>query len=312
MSTIDFPKMNTIPTHGGGDSCRPGMDHDWYDYSRIDQRPAPTGLPGLSFCPIVDLTAVEWERPEVPAPVRPPGGRGPDVYPDVPRMAHHEYGHRVGIFRLLDMLSAARMPFAVVIDALTVTHYPRLVEHIVPKAGEVIAGGLSGTRAITSLMSADEEADYVGMTLEILERGLGQRPAGWVSPELSNSFRTPQILAEAGVTYTCDWSNDEQPWAFSGEASGLWSFPMSWELSDVNNIVEKGRNDDSYARALVEAADVLRGHGPESPRVLGLHLHPWVAGHMFIADLIEASLTEIAQMDGVSVSTPSPVLAAFR
>ena len=204
------------------------------------------------------------------------------------------------------------MTFALAIDALTVAHYPRLVEHVVPKAGEIIAGGLSGSRAITSLMSMDEETDYVGMTLEILEQGLGLRPAGWVSPELSNSFRTPQILAEAGLSYTCDWSNDEQPWAFSSPASELWSFPMSWELSDVNNIVEKGRNDDSHARAIVEAADVLRSHGPKSPRVLGLPLHPWVSGHMFMADLVENSLIAVAGMEGVSLSTPSEVLKSFR
>lgn len=312
MSSSAPPIMNTIPTDGVGTACAPGMDHDWYAYSRIDRRPAPSGLPGLSFCPIVDLTAVEWERPSVPAPVRPPGGRGLDAYPDIPRMSHHEYGHRVGIFRLLDVLEAAGMPFAVVVDALTALHYPRLVEHVIPRASEVIAGGLSGTRAITSRMTVEEESDYVGMTLEILTSTLGQRPAGWVSPLLSNSFRTPQVLAEAGVEYTADWSNDEQPYPFTGAADGLWSFPMSWELSDVNNIIEKGRPDAAYADALVEAAEVLRAHGSESPRVLGVHLHPWVSGHMFMADLIERSLTAIAGMPGVVVTTPSPVLAAFR
>jgi peptidoglycan/xylan/chitin deacetylase (PgdA/CDA1 family) len=312
MSSVEPTVMNTIPTHGGVTTCAPGMDHGWYAYSRIDRRPVRAGLPSLTVCPIIDLTAVEWERPAVPAPVRPPGGRGLDPYPDIPRMSHHEYGHRVGIFRLLDVLEAAGMHFAVVVDALTVTHYPRLLEHVIPRSSEVIAGGLSGTRAITSSMSSEEEVDYVGMTLEILEENLGERPAGWVSPVLSNSFRTPWVLADAGIVYTADWSNDEQPYPFTGAADGLWSFPMSWELSDVNNIIEKGRPDHAYAAALTEAADVLRAHGPESPRVLGIHLHPWVSGHMYMADLIESSLTAICNMDGVVVSTPSPVLAAFR
>jgi hypothetical protein len=311
MADIELPPMNVVPVRGG-DRCMPGMDHDWYGYSRIDRRSAPEGLPALSFCPIVDLTAVEWERPDIPVPIKPPGGRGMEAFPDVPRMAHHEYGHRVGIFRLIDMLDAAGMPFSLNLDVLTLTHYPRLVELVVPKASEIIAGGLSGSRAVTSLMSEEEEVDYIGRTLEGFDRVLGERPRGWLSPERSNSFRTPQLLAQAGLEYTLDWASDDQPFPFEGRAEGLWSFPLSWELSDVNNIVVFGRPDDSYPSGIVEAAEVLQEHGPGGPRVLGLHLHPWVSGHMFMADIVEAALCRVAGLDRTDVTTPGPVLAAFR
>lgn len=33
-----------------------------------------------------------------------------------------------------------------------------------------------------------------------------------MGPELTETFNTPSLLAELGLTYTTDWTNDDQPY----------------------------------------------------------------------------------------------------
>ena len=306
----DVP-LNVIPPRGG-DRAEPGMDHPWFPFSGITSRPRPRGNPSaLSLSVVVDLTAVEWEAPGHEPIVRPPGGRGAAPFPDYPRMSHREYGHRTGIFRLLDHLDEVDVPIAVVIDVLTARHYPSLLEHLRPRTAEFLAGGMSASRPITSAMGEDEERDYVGTTLDELQRALGARPAGWAGPQQSQSARTPGILAELGVTYTTDWGNDEQPYAFRGEAEGLWSFPVSWELSDLSAMT-RDVADVTYAESIIEAATTMEADGTDQPRVLGLLLHPWISGQPYLTPLVRDALRRVVASDSVRAAAPAEVLAAFR
>jgi allantoinase len=303
--------MNVIPPDG--DRAQPGMDHDWYEFSPIVNRPRPpSDMPPLSVSVLIDLTAVEWEAPGREPVVQPPGGRGPAVFPDYPRMSHREYGHRTGIFRLLDVLESADIPPVVIIDALTVTHYPSLVSHLRDRVAEFVAGGLSASRPITSRMGDADERAYVATSLAYLEAELGARPAGWTSPQGSESARTPGILAEHGFGFTTDWVNDEQPYPFRGTGQALWAYPVSWELSDLNALVLRQVPDAVFAESIKDAARVLLADGRTQPRVLGLHLHPWISGQPHLADLLVDALGQVVAMDGVRAAKPSQVLADFR
>ena len=308
------PVMNVIPARGRTGGAEPGTDHDWFAWSPLPTRPraADATLAPLTLSVIVDLTAVEWEAPGNEPLIPPPGGRGAAAYPDYPRMSHREYGHRVGIFRLLDVCEAAGISPVVVVDVLTATHYPSLIAHLQGRTAEFVAGGMSATRPITGAMSDDEERHYVALTLERLQAELGTRPTGWASPQWSESARTPRILAEHGVDYTLDWGNDEQPYPFVGAADGLWAYPMVWELSDLHVLHGREIPDTQYADAIREAVDVLVEGGATQPRVLALQVHPWISGAPHVADILGDALKYVAHRPGVEVAAPSVSLERFR
>ena len=304
--------MNVIPVSGGGRAAV-GPDHGWFGWQPMSTRQRPgISLPPLTLSAVVDLTAVEWEPPGAEPIIRPTGGRGYAPFPDYPRMSQREYGHRAGIFRLLDVIEAAGISPIVVLDVLTATHYPSLLDRLRDRVAEFVAGGLSASRPVTSAMSEDEEQAYVGATLEQLGATLGTVPAGWMGPQWSESHRTPRVLAEHGIVYTMDWGNDEQPYAFTGAATGLWSYPLSWELSDLNLLVERSVPDTQYGAALTEAADVLVADGAVQPRVMGLHLHPWITGQPHMAQVLGDALGRITATTGVRTATPSAMLHQLR
>ncbi len=116
-------------------------------------------------------------------------------YPDYSRLTHREYGHRVGFFRLLEVLDKHGIAPTIAIDALTAEHYPYLVQHCRQRGCELMAHGVAATRMIHNDMSVQDEQTYIQTALDTIAEATGERPTGWLGPEYGESSRTPQLLA---------------------------------------------------------------------------------------------------------------------
>lgn len=304
------PPMNVL-TSAQPDLAWRGNDHHWFPWSPIHSRPAANWPNGArtAVSIVVNLSAVEWETGQALREPRPDGGRGLGAPPDVPRMSHREFGHRVGVFRLLDLFAQRDVPVAVVLDVMTAECYPALRDTILAQANEIICGGMSGSRPITSAMTQAEEADYIGQSLERLTQLTGVRPAGWLSPNRSESRRTPALLAAAGVEYVCDWANDEIPYPFQDSAEGLWAYPLSWELSDLATHFLRDMNPSTWADSTRRAFDTVHQDGG---RTFGLELAPWISGQAYRTSFVDMVTAHITGVDGVWVTTPRAVVDAYR
>lgn len=287
-----------------------GYDCHWYQWSPLPARPPvfwPDGA-RTAVCVVVHLGAVEWETEWATRP-QAVGGRGIAPAPDFPRMSNREFGHRVGVFRLLAILEELAIPAAAVVDVATAEHYPALMSRLLPFASEIIAGGLSASRPVTSRMSEDEERDYIAQTLHRLEVVVGSRPEGWIGPEHSESQRTPRLLDQAGVGYVADWANDELPYPMTGAGDRLWAFPLCWELSDLSAMFVRLVPPTVWSRSVRIAFDVMHAEGR---RLLALHLQPWVSGQAFRAPAVEAALRHIRDSGDVWFASPGQVVRHSR
>jgi allantoinase len=295
-------------------SARVRVSQPWYHWSPLPHRPSVTLPQGarVAVAFVIDLRAVEWELERKLVVVAPPGGRGMGPVPDLPRMSDREFGHRVGIFRLMKIFAALGVRPAAAVDVLTAEQYPALTARVVPGLGEILAGGLSANRPITSLMTQAEERHYIESTLKRLEDALGVRPVGWLGPEHSESFRTPALLADAGLGYVADWGNDELPYAMPGAGPNFWSFPLSWELSDLSAVHLRTVPPATYAASLSDAFEVLCNEAQPGARILAVHLHPWVAGRPSLAAALAPSLQGIVSDPRAWVATPAEIIAWIR
>jgi allantoinase len=287
---------------------RQGMDHDHYDWSPLNARRPVLAWPGgarVAVCVVVSLEHMEWSRPagayQVPNLA---GGYGQGPFPDVTAWSHREYGHRVGIFRVLDALDAHGVEPTIAMDALTAEHYPFLVRHCRGRGDEIIGHGVSVNRMITSRMSEDEERQYIRGAIDSLTRAFGAPPRGWLGPEYGESTRTPALLAEAGIQYVCDWVNDEQPYALRVPRGELYALPVSLPLDDVHALWDRRVDVDRYGRMIEETFDVLHRDGERGGRLLVLRLHPWLIGQPFRIGVLETALRHIVSREGVASSAP--------
>src|SRR5690242_16561795 len=177
------------------------------DYSAIAER-KPLALPEEARLVVwVIVNVEEWNINEtMPRTVlTPPAGGAP--MPDIPNWAWHEYGNRVGFWRLLEVFDDFRIPAVLAINGSAIARYAAIVEAARSRNWEFIGHGFSQKNM---QKVADERAD-IRKTSAAIREAAGAGPRGWLGPGLTETWQTPDLLAEEGYDYVCDWVLDDQP-----------------------------------------------------------------------------------------------------
>jgi allantoinase len=283
---------------------RPGMDHALYPFSAVPGR-KPFTLPGgktVAVCPVVYLE--DWT-------LDPPEGarhdpRFGDVYgafrPDYRTHTWREYGLRIGIFRLFEVLDRHGLTATLAVNASVAKRCPVLIEEALSRGWDIAGHGEVANAMITSAMPPDAIATHVQTCLDTLEAATGSRPTGWISQEFSQSAGTPQILADAGIRWIADWPNDEQPYVMNTDPAIL-SIPVLSELDDVQLLWHRRVPTPRYPALIAEAFDVLSASGPQSARVMVLGIHAWLFGMAHRIRYLDAALGQVAGHPGAWTAT---------
>ena len=285
-----------------------GMDHDHYAWSPITARPVlrwPGGA-RVAFAVLVSLAHTEWRPPE--GSVQASGS----PFPSVTNFSQREYGHRVGIYRLLRLLDRLGIPASVAIDRTTANHMPALVRYVADSGAEVLGHGTASTQMLSERMDPREEASHIVSTLDSLERAGGVRPTGWLGPDFGESTRTPGLLAEAGVGYVCDWGNDDQPYEMTTAVGALTSLPATIELDDFTAMSGRHLPADTYYRMVLDAFEQLHADGAETGRLLVLPLRAWLSGQPFRTSFLAETLGEVTARQGVWAAHTGSIVQAYR
>lgn len=290
-----------------------GMDHDLYSWSPLPDRPNlhwPNSA-RIAAGVLAQLTSADVEV--TPGLRRAPllGGLGKRPHPDVPLLSHRAYGHRVGIFRVMDALAAHEVPATVLIDVATVRSFPYLVDYVLDHGATLVASGKSAVDLITEETPEDVERDYISSTLTDIEQLTGVRPRGWFSPEYSESTRTCRLLAEAGLDYTLDWVNDDQPYRMSVGDGDFVALPPTYELDDANVLLQRRVTPASYGRMLGDSIDVLYRESTQSGRLFLPHVRPWLTGQPFRIGYLEQALTRLRSYPGVWSASTDQIVDAY-
>ena len=291
------------------------MDHDHYPWSPLPERPVlrwPDGA-GLALGALVLLEHYEWLPPaDAYGLRRPSGGLIQLPFPDYLRLTHREYGHRVGIFRVLDALEGVGLPATVALDALTAEHYPWLSRHCHERGCELAAHGVAASRLITGRTTEIDERATIAASIAAIRQVTGDAPAGWFGPEGVESTRTPGLVAEAGFQYLCDWPNDEQPYSMTVPKGALVSVPLFLELDDEFALWHRRMTVTRWAAMVVEAAARLLADGATTGRLLVLTLRPWLIGQPHRIAALEEALAEITSWPGVWKASCGEVASWFN
>jgi peptidoglycan/xylan/chitin deacetylase (PgdA/CDA1 family) len=292
-----------------------GMDQDYWDWSPIVRRPAlqwPGGA-RLAVCLLVELGHYEWAPPAGafdPPTHMPPHSFNP--YPDYVTVTFREYGHRIGIFRIMEVLDRYGVKATVPMDAHTAENYPRLVDACLERGWEPIGHGLTQRQAITSLMSEPEERALIEQSIEVLRRETGKTPSGWLSPEHSQSTRTPAILAEYGIRYCCDFPNDEQPYPIHTPSGELFALPCMIEIGDTIGHFNRKLLLPRWVQMVKETFDVMYEDAAETALLLAFRVHPWCMGQPYRIKYLEEIVAHMRDREGVWLATGSDIIEWYR
>ena len=202
-----------------------------------------------------------------------PGGPQPDVL----NYAWRDYGNRVGVWRMLELFDAVRMPTTALVNAEMYAHAPRVIDAFRARGDEIAGHGRTNAERQGTLPEA-EEAALIAETTAAIAAAEGTAPKGWLGPWISQSRVTPDLLDEAGYEYLLDWCHDDQPVWMKTRRGRILSVPYPQELNDIPQIVARKREGDEFADMIVDAFDVMLEESAERPLVMGIALHAYLLG----------------------------------
>ena len=142
-----------------GEARLPGMDHELYKFRSMPDAPRFEWRGGARVAFTVTLMVDYWELLP-PADAKPDPRLGSPLgkcHPDWLTWSQREYGNRVGIFRVLDMLDRYEIIPSVALGTEAAKRYPEIVEDLRSRYAGFMAHGTHATRRITSAMDDMDE-----------------------------------------------------------------------------------------------------------------------------------------------------------
>jgi peptidoglycan/xylan/chitin deacetylase (PgdA/CDA1 family) len=282
---------------------------DRYDDSFIFER-KPFRWPGNATLAIWIAPNVEvWRYDSPGGQAISPNERG--IVPDVVNYAWREYGMRVGLWRLADVLDAAGVRATVALNSAVVEAHPKAVDEMKRRRWEFMGHGITNSENLAGLPLERERA-LIQTALNTIERATGTRPRGWLGSGLTETYNTLDILAEEGVIYCGDWNSDDQPYPMKVRTGRMFSIPYCMEINDIPLFIRKGYTGEQYLQSLVDQFDALYADSAKQPRVLGIPLHPMITGQPLRSRYLERALAHMKRQERVWFATGSEIVDAYR
>lgn len=243
-------------------------------YSAITERPR-LALPGGARLAVwVIVNVEEWNPREVmPRTVLPPPA-GTAASPDIPNWAWHEYGNRVGFWRFVEVLDSFKIRAVLAINGSAIAAYEPIARAALDRGWEFIGHGFSQK----NMQKVPDEREDIVKTTSAIRGFTGRRPRGWLGPGLTETWDTPDILAEQGYDYVCDWVLDDRPVRLATRTGTIVNIPYTQECNDVAMIAVQHHRALEYRDRAIDQFEQLYLDAKDSARVMALVIHPYLMG----------------------------------
>jgi peptidoglycan/xylan/chitin deacetylase (PgdA/CDA1 family) len=227
-------------------------------------------------------------------------------YPDLRHYTTRDYGNRVGAFRILAALKAAKLTATFPINAVLLDRMRPLVEAIVADGHEIAAYGWEADAIHWGGIDPATEEKLVADTRAAFDRA-GLKPRTWMSPARSQSFRTLDLIAAADFNVCLDWESDAAPLALRTATTPVTALPLLNELDDRTLMIDRRQTEDEWRDQILAAAAEIHPGG-----VLAFTLTPYVAGQPFRIKALREILAGLAGDARLWCATAAAIADAGR
>jgi peptidoglycan/xylan/chitin deacetylase (PgdA/CDA1 family) len=226
------------------------------------------------------------------------------------RLSQGQYGNRVGVPRILDLLERHGVPASFYVPAVIALLYPEEQRRVVAAGHEIGIHGWIHER--NSILDYKDERELMFRSADTLARITGKPPVGMRTPSWDFSQHTLRIVRELGLLYDSSLMADDEPYELleDGEATGIVELPVEWIRDDA---VYFNMNRFSALRPYTPPSAVLeifQSEFDETVKEKGLFLltmHPHYIGHRSRLALLDRLITHIKSVPGVWFATHAQV-----
>jgi len=283
------------------------MPTDRILYSPITTRPKLIWPGGARLALWLVPNLEHYEYMPSPVRLRDPWPRMP--HPDVLGYSMCDYGSRVGFWRMLDVIDRYAFPCTVSLNLAVYEHFPAIRDACEARGWDTLCHGVYNTQYHWDL-TEDEERTIIADCVATWRRYSGREIKGWLSPANTNTVNTPDLLAEAGILYYCDWFHDDQPFPMRVRSGRLITMPYSMDLNDGWNF-RGAMEAEEFADQVIAQFDRLYEDGAVTGRVMCLPLHPFVLGQPHRIAHLDRTLKHLRSREDVWITTAGDIADWF-
>ena len=264
-------------------------------YSPIENRP-PLAFPKgvrLVVWPVLALEEWDMARPMARMVISPPQGQ--PMQPDHPNWSWHEYGMRVGFWRLRKMMLKLGISPTVTLNARVCETYPEVAQACVDSGWELNAHGYDQV----PMHKLDDQRASIMKSMDMIEKFCGKRPRGWFGPGLTQTFDTLDYLSEAGIEYIGDWVLDDEPVTLKTTHKPVVALPYNFEIHDIVMMALQHHSSEVWHTRALDHFDTLYAESAERPKIMAIACHPYLSGVPHRIGHVQKTFAEILAHDGV-------------
>ena len=231
------------------------------------------------------------------------------------RMSWGQYGNRVGVPRILELLKRTHVPATFFVPAVSALLYPDEQRRVVAEGHEI---GLHGwIHELNSILPEKDERELHLRSAETLTAITGVRPVGMRTPSWDFSPATLRIQREMGLLYDSSLMADDDPYELDqdGEPTGIVELPVEWIRDDA---VYFNMNRFQALRPYTPppaVLDIFRREFDQAYEDGGLFLltmHPHVIGYRSRMFILEELVRHMQSRAGVWFATHRDVALHAR
>ena len=264
-------------------------------YSSIEDRPPlkfPKGV-RLVIWPVLSLEEWDMSRPMARMVISPPQGQ--PQQPDHPNWSWHEYGMRVGFWRLRKVFNELGISPTVPLNARVCETYPAVVKACIDSGWELNAHGYDQV----PMHKVDDQRAVIMKSMDLIEKFSGKRPRGWFGPGLTQTFDTLDYLSEAGVEYIGDWVLDDEPVTLKTTHKPVVALPYNFEIHDIVLWALQYQPSDKMLERARDQFEWLYAEAVERPKIMAICTHPFLCGVPHRIGHVQRMFKELLSREGV-------------
>lgn len=211
----------------------------------------------------------------------------------------YEYGSRVGVWRLLELLDQYQVTPTIFGCALALERNPAATEAFVARRCDFVGHGYRW-RPHTG-MTREEERDHIRRCVDSIEGATGLRVKGWFTRP-PNTLNTRELLAEEGLLYDSGAVNDEIPYFQQVAGKPFLIVPYSLDVNDIKFVKGQFFIASDFAQYAIDCFEALYREGARTPRMMSIGLHSRLIGRPGRISGLERLLEHVAKRTDVWVT----------
>jgi len=235
-------------------------------------------------------------------------GKGP--VPGIRAWAQRDYGNRVGIWRIMDVLKKYDIRASATVNSDICDMHPQIIEAAVRLEWELVGHNKTNTQRLNAV-DPEQERTVIHNALARLEQASGRKTVGWLGSALAETWNTLDYLIDEGVQYVADWVNDDQPYLMNVNGRQIVSIPYSYEINDSNHIYYRFGGADEFEAMIKRQFDVLYREGEQSGRVMAICLHPFMMGVPHRIDALDRAFAYLRKHPKVWFATGEEIVSHY-